>query len=314
MVIKALLFLLAIVGAIIGIKILVRINPRSFENPAPSVNPLSNLRVITRQNSIGKAILASAASGVATRSFNAIAGRELRKMVEGKVKDFQTAAKALGLEKFTYFIFPNAYVQKAIEEWRKTIDGGEFTYSSLAAEIESRRRCLIACKPVLHVIEELLARNFALLEEQKTKIQEPALRDAILQIETRLSECRQVSVNFENVMSLRQLQDTLEQAYSFLEQIGKAEKPQESGAKAENYYDILGVDRNADHETIKKAYRELAKKYHPDKKLAQLEKITDDEIRAKIEKEYDDKLKEINEAYSVLSDPDRRTKYDAGII
>lgn len=313
MAIKALLFLLAIVGAIIGIKILVRISPRSFENRDMSVNQLSNLRVITRQNSIGKAILASAVSSVATRSMNAIASRELEKMAESKMKDFQMAVRALGLEKFIYFIFPNLYAQKAIEEWQKTIARGEFAYSSLAPEIDSRRRRLIACESVFRAIEEIFARNFILLEAQKARIQEPALREAVLQIETCLTECQRANVNFEDAMSLHRLQDTLEQAYSFLEQIGQVENPQGPEVKTENYYDVLGVDRSADPGTIKKAYRELAKKYHPDKKLAQLEKITDDEVRARVEKEYDEMLKKINEAYAVLSDSDKRAKYDAGL-
>ncbi len=62
-----------------------------------------------------------------------------------------------------------------------------------------------------------------------------------------------------------------------------------------NYYDILNVPRNADQSEIKRAYRTLTKKYHPD-----------------ISKEEDaeEKFKEINEAYSVLSDQQKRAQYD----
>lgn len=65
---------------------------------------------------------------------------------------------------------------------------------------------------------------------------------------------------------------------------------------AGDYYDILGVPRGADEKEIKKAYRSLAKKYHPD-----------------VSKEAgaDEKFKSINEAYSVLSDPGKRREYDA---
>ena len=63
-----------------------------------------------------------------------------------------------------------------------------------------------------------------------------------------------------------------------------------------DYYEVLGVDKNADDAAIKKAYRVLAKKYHPDMNPG-------DEAAA-------EKFKEASEAYAVLSDADKRRKYD----
>ena len=63
-----------------------------------------------------------------------------------------------------------------------------------------------------------------------------------------------------------------------------------------DYYEVLGIDRNADDATIKKAYRVLAKKYHPDMNTGD----------ANAER----KFKEASEAYAVLSDPEKRRKYD----
>lgn len=63
-----------------------------------------------------------------------------------------------------------------------------------------------------------------------------------------------------------------------------------------DYYQILGVARDADAQAIKKAYRKLARKHHPDAN-------PDDKQAA-------DRFKEINEAYEVLSDPEKRTRYD----
>ncbi len=63
-----------------------------------------------------------------------------------------------------------------------------------------------------------------------------------------------------------------------------------------DYYKTLGVSKNASQDEIKKAYRKLAVKFHPDKN-------PDD-------KETENKFKEINEAYEVLKDPEKRKKYD----
>ncbi len=63
-----------------------------------------------------------------------------------------------------------------------------------------------------------------------------------------------------------------------------------------DYYEILGVDRNADEEEIKKAYRKLARKYHPD--------VNKDDSQAA------EKFKEVQEAYEVLSDSEKRKRYD----
>jgi molecular chaperone DnaJ len=63
-----------------------------------------------------------------------------------------------------------------------------------------------------------------------------------------------------------------------------------------DYYEILGVDKNADAETLKKAYRKKAIEYHPDKNPEN--------------KEAEEKFKESAEAYDVLSNPDKRARYD----
>ena len=59
-----------------------------------------------------------------------------------------------------------------------------------------------------------------------------------------------------------------------------------------NYYEILGVEKNASKEDIKRAYRKLAKQYHPDKNPG--------------DKQAEEKFKEINEANEVLSNPEKK--------
>ena len=63
-----------------------------------------------------------------------------------------------------------------------------------------------------------------------------------------------------------------------------------------DYYEVLGVDKNASEEDIKKAYRKIAIKYHPDRNPGS--------------KEAEEKFKEAAEAYDVLHDPQKRQQYD----
>ena len=63
-----------------------------------------------------------------------------------------------------------------------------------------------------------------------------------------------------------------------------------------DYYEVLGVSKDADEATLKKAYRQVAKKYHPDMNPG--------------DAEAEKKFKEASEAYAVLSDPEKRRQYD----
>lgn len=67
-------------------------------------------------------------------------------------------------------------------------------------------------------------------------------------------------------------------------------------AEKRDYYEVLGIEKGADGDQIKKAYRKMAKKYHPD--------INKDNPQA------EEKFKEVNEAYEILSDPQKKQAYD----
>src|SRR5207302_1286791 len=65
-----------------------------------------------------------------------------------------------------------------------------------------------------------------------------------------------------------------------------------------DYYKVLGVGKNASDEEIKKAYRRLARKYHPDRNSG--------------DKQAEERFKEISQAHDVLADPEKRKEYDRG--
>ena len=67
-------------------------------------------------------------------------------------------------------------------------------------------------------------------------------------------------------------------------------------AEKRDYYEVLGLQKGASEDELKQAFRKLSRKYHPDFNPG--------------DKEAEEKFKEINEAYEVLSDPDKKSRYD----
>ncbi len=80
-------------------------------------------------------------------------------------------------------------------------------------------------------------------------------------------------------------------------------------ATKRDYYDVLGVAKDAQPEEVKRAYRKKAKEFHPDTLHARFPELSEDALKAKIAS-AEESFKEISEAYEVLADQDKRARYD----
>eukprot|EP00457_Paulinella_chromatophora_P002354 gb/GEZN01002358.1/.p1 GENE.gb/GEZN01002358.1/~~gb/GEZN01002358.1/.p1 ORF type:complete len:524 (+),score=96.97 gb/GEZN01002358.1/:610-2181(+) len=118
----------------------------------------------------------------------------------------------------------------------------------------------------------------------------------------RRAQCSTEMEDFDAALrDYKQLQQMSPEDESIAEQMRKVQVEQKKASRV-NYYKILGVDKHANDEKIRKVYKKLALKWHPDKNGETEGK------RAAAEA----KFKEITEAYGVLSDPEKRRRYDSG--
>jgi DnaJ family protein C protein 7 len=122
-------------------------------------------------------------------------------------------------------------------------------------------------------------------------------RKAIL----RRAECRMQTEDYEGAVRDFERAYQMEADHDLRDRIREA-KVRLKQSKKKDYYKILGVDRDASERDIKKAYRSLALQYHPDKVQG-----TEKERAA-----AETKFKLIGEAYQILSDPEKKARYDAG--
>ncbi|EAW09139.1 DnaJ and TPR domain protein [Aspergillus clavatus NRRL 1] len=140
------------------------------------------------------------------------------------------------------------------------------------------KRAAAYCLETSHLTPHSLA---ALLYNAQVALDEERFEDAV----RTLNDAR------EHHPGSRDVQTLLQKAHVLLKR-----------SKQKDYYKVLGVGRDADERTIKRAYRQLTKQHHPDKAISQ----------GVTKEEAEKKMAAINEAYEVLSDPELRARYDNG--
>jgi len=154
-----------------------------------------------------------------------------------------------------------------------------FNRATVAAKLSKVKDCIEDCSKAID------------LDNNYTKA---VLRRAKCYMETEQFE--EAVRDYEKVMNT----DKHNREYRHLVQQAKLELKK---SKRKDYYKILGVDKSANDEEIKKAYRKRAMVHHPDRHSG----ATDDE-----KKDHEQKFKEVGEAYAVLSDQKKRQRYDTG--
>lgn len=299
---RILLILLAVFFFIVGVTILVRVFPHLFRRQNVDV-----FRSVARDiagnigRSSSKSIIANLFLIVPAglMAMVIVAEIEQRRILRMKIRETEKEIDELTKKIGSFFFGSVLLLSEKLNFWQRQITLGEFDYLSFISEMETLKKNMTSALPLCRQIEDLFEENNRLLSEIKSS--DPKTTEAKTQLEQTNAEYQNLRVSLEDLAGLLSLKEGLLQINTFLKQLSMMENEEETPAK-KTHYDVLGVSPTATAEEIKKAYRELAKKWHPDKKRAQLEKIDDEELRARIEKEYDDRFKEINEAYTALSD------------
>uniref|UniRef100_A0A8V5GTB1 Uncharacterized protein n=1 Tax=Melopsittacus undulatus TaxID=13146 RepID=A0A8V5GTB1_MELUD len=120
------------------------------------------------------------------------------------------------------------------------------------------------------------------------------------------SKLRKLEEAIDDCTNAVKLDDTYIKAYlrrAQHKQLLKNAQVELKKSKRKDYYKILGVDKNASEDEIKKAYRKRALMHHPDRHSG---------ASAEVQKEEEKKFKEVGEAFTILSDPKKKARYDSG--
>lgn len=300
------LILFAILALYFGIRILLRTFPQIFtqDNLEKFSKVSDDLALGVCLNKRISNILTRAALICGPLGILLLVQKEQSKILLKKIDELKLAVERFSKEAgIKHFILPFQLLQQRILQWHEDILSGRFVYSEFFGKIDTIQRIMSSNCSLCKEIDLLFEQNFSYL----SKIQTLAKGDKIsvyLEIKRNLESYQNWPVDIERTDELFKIKEALVELFSLQQQFEVAcqsENNENISVSIQTYYEVLGITSDASPDEIKKAYRQAVLRYHPDRKNAELEKISDLEIKAEIEKIYDSKLKLINEAYAFLS-------------
>lgn len=304
-------FLLAVLAIYIGIALLVKFFPQIFRQKNLDTLRRASGNMFVPQGAFGRTLGLTLGIPVAIMGVTAVVEFEQKRLLGLKIRELENKIVAKLSKGIIYFISLRVFLDEKLSLWKRQIAIGEFEHLSLLGEVDDLARKLKDFWPVISEIEVLLADNFQLLEKVKQMQLPSEINGEVGKLEQALREYQKITIDFDSLAPFVSLGDDLKQINTLLKQIMMMDSELQNKIEPKkDYYIILGLKKNASQEEIKKAYRALAIKFHPDKKRSQLEKIDDEDMKARIEEEYNRMLADINEAYGILLDVQKREEYD----
>jgi|GEM_PF-2813719 hypothetical protein len=314
---KILLFLGVILLVWIGIRIIVRSHPTVFDKSGiRAMKNGSGARPIIHGRDGWQSAILFGIFSLLPQLIPAIAKKEQSKILKKELGQFRARKKRIK-EPFKHLLPLEAVIDETAEDFLDQVREQGFDFIPLRLKIQKTRKKFPEFAELYKKTDDLLATCFELLIQAGERAETDDDLVTLSEIEADFNDYKASRFDFGDMTSLLELYDKLlEEEVTLRDYLagsssgGSSNSGTSSKGPRKNYYDILGIQPSATSNEIKSAYRKMAKKYHPDVKTAEMNKVSDPDVRAQIEKAFDEKFQNVNEAYQILKDAQQRADYD----
>lgn len=313
MLVRILLVILIIILFWIGIKIMVRCLPELFSNSnRRKLNDVGGRLPIIGTDRVGAIAKIFLLLNVAPALAGSVARREQVNILKGKINNLRERGKKLMVVEIKHLSAINKSLDEQLDEWEVRVERNEFEFIELRSGVDQFSRNFTKYVDAYVKTDLLLDNCFELLKQAAAATQDQDDLKALADLEDEFKRCCSSSFVFGQVSELDNLFTALKEKEKILtEHLGPAPTGTVVEEEEVDYYEILGVDSTATLAEIATAYRREIKRWHPDTKNAQVEKIEDPDVKEMVEEEIERLFRRAREAYEVLSDPIKRAAYDA---